>query len=74
MWTHAVTGRTAHTSRAEPRRVNQGFDLLADQLLGTMGAIRRSGRRHAGRPEELLQLTGPSLSWCGSCAAAPASR
>ena len=26
-----------------------------------MGAIRRSGRRHAGRPEELSQLTGSQL-------------
>jgi DNA-binding MarR family transcriptional regulator len=60
MTTHAVTG-SAHTGRSAPRRVNHGFDLLADELLGAMGSIRRTGRRHAGRPEELSQLTGSQL-------------
>jgi DNA-binding MarR family transcriptional regulator len=50
----------AHTARA-PRRANLGFDLLADELLAAMGAIRRSGRHHARRPEELSQLTGSQL-------------
>src|SRR6204780_1667961 len=56
---HAVTAAT-HTARA-PGRANHGFDLLADELLAAMGAIRRSGRRHAGRPAELSQLTGSQL-------------
>jgi DNA-binding CsgD family transcriptional regulator len=56
----AVTG-AAHASRTSARRVNHGFDLLADELLGAMEAIRRSGRRHAGRPQELSQLTGSQL-------------
>ena len=54
---HAVTTHTART----PGRANHGFDLLADELLAAMGAIRRSGRRRAGRPEELSQLTGSQL-------------
>jgi DNA-binding MarR family transcriptional regulator len=45
----------------ERRHPNGGFDLLADELLGAIGAIRRSGRRRAGRPEELSQLTGSQL-------------
>jgi DNA-binding MarR family transcriptional regulator len=60
MSTHAVTG-AAHTGRSAPGRANHGFDLLADELLAAMGAIRRSGRRQAGRPEELSQLTGSQL-------------
>jgi DNA-binding MarR family transcriptional regulator len=44
-----------------PRRSNPGFDLLADELLAAMGAIRRTGRRRAGRPEELSGLTGSQL-------------
>ena len=60
MPSRAVTG-AAPTGRTSPRRVNHGFDLLADELLGAIGAIRRSGRRHAGRPEELSQLTGSQL-------------
>ena len=60
MPSHAVIG-TAPTRRTSPRRANHGFDVLADELLGAMGAIRRSGRRHAGRPEELSQLTGSQL-------------
>jgi DNA-binding MarR family transcriptional regulator len=44
-----------------PRRSNPGFDLLADELLAAMGAIRRTGRRRAGRPEELSSLTGSQL-------------
>jgi DNA-binding MarR family transcriptional regulator len=44
-----------------PRRSNHGFDLLADELLAAMGAIRRTGRRRAGRPEELSALTGSQL-------------
>jgi DNA-binding MarR family transcriptional regulator len=43
------------------RHHNGGFDLLADELLAAMGAIRRSGRRQAGRPEELSLLTGSQL-------------
>jgi DNA-binding MarR family transcriptional regulator len=56
---HTVTA-ASHAARA-PSRANHGFDLLADELLTAMGAIRRSGRRHAGRPEELSQLTGSQL-------------
>jgi DNA-binding MarR family transcriptional regulator len=44
-----------------PRQSHLGFDLLADELLGAMGSIRRSGRRRAGRPEELSHLTGSQL-------------
>ena len=44
-----------------PRRTNAGFDLLADELLAAMGAIRRTGRRRAGRPAELFGLTGSQL-------------
>src|SRR5580704_4188487 len=60
MPSHAITGAVP-AGRASPRPGNHGFDLLADELLGAMGAIRRSGRRHAGRPEELSQLTGSQL-------------
>ena len=56
---HSVAA-AAHTARTG-RRANHGFDLLADELLAAMGAIRRSGRRHAGRPAELSQLTGSQL-------------
>ena len=56
---HSVAA-AAHTARA-PHRANHGFDLLADELLAAMGAIRRSGRRHAARPEELSRLTGSQL-------------
>ena len=56
---HSVAA-AAHTART-PRRANHGFDLLADELLAAMGAIRRSGRRHAARPAELSQLTGSQL-------------
>jgi DNA-binding MarR family transcriptional regulator len=44
-----------------PHRSHPGFDLLADELLSAMGAIRRSARRQAGRPEELSGLTGSQL-------------
>ena len=56
---HAVTERTL--GPMTPGRANHGFDLLADELLAAMGARRRSGRRRAGRPEELSQLTGSQL-------------
>jgi DNA-binding MarR family transcriptional regulator len=56
---HTVTP-ASHTARPSGR-TNHGFDLLADELLAAMGAIRRSGRRRAGRPEELSQLTGSQL-------------
>jgi DNA-binding MarR family transcriptional regulator len=61
----SVTTRPVAESRPSrspaPRRHNGGFDLLADELLAGMGAIRRSGRRRAGRPEELSLLTGSQL-------------
>jgi DNA-binding MarR family transcriptional regulator len=44
-----------------PGRHHPGFDLLADELLAAMGAIRRTGRRRAGRPQELSGLTGSQL-------------
>ncbi len=34
---------------------------VAEQLLSAMGLIRRSGRRRAGRPKELLSLTTSQL-------------
>jgi DNA-binding MarR family transcriptional regulator len=34
---------------------------VADQLLATIGAIRRAGRRQSGRPDELSALTGAQL-------------
>jgi DNA-binding MarR family transcriptional regulator len=58
----AVTERPpGHSGSAVSRQSHLGFDLLADELLAAMGSIRRSGRRQAGRPEELSQLTGSQL-------------
>lgn len=37
------------------------LEPLADELLSAMSAIRRSGRRLAGRPDELSALTGSQL-------------
>lgn len=34
---------------------------FADQLLATIGAIRRAGRRQSGRPDELSALSGAQL-------------
>ena len=34
---------------------------IADQLLATIGAIRRAGRRQSGRPDELSSLPGAQL-------------
>lgn len=34
---------------------------IADQLLATIGAIRRAGRRQSGRPDEYSALTGAQL-------------
>ncbi len=38
-----------------------GSELLADELLRTLAAVRRTSRRHAGRPAEWLALTGAQL-------------
>jgi DNA-binding MarR family transcriptional regulator len=50
-----------HARPTVSRPSHLGFDLLADELLAAMGSIRRSGRRRAGRPEELSQLTASQL-------------
>jgi DNA-binding MarR family transcriptional regulator len=58
----ATTGRLPrHAGPTVSRPSHLGFDLLADELLTTMGSMRRSGRRRAGRPAELSQLTGSQL-------------
>jgi DNA-binding MarR family transcriptional regulator len=62
MSTRPTTGRlSTHAAPAVSRPSHLGFDLLADELQAAMGSIRRSGRRRAGRPEELSQLTGSQL-------------
>jgi DNA-binding MarR family transcriptional regulator len=35
--------------------------VLADELLRSLAAVRRTSRRHAGRPAEWLALTGAQL-------------
>jgi DNA-binding MarR family transcriptional regulator len=40
---------------------NTDRQRIADELLTAMASIRRSGRRHAGRPVELSSLTGAQL-------------
>lgn len=51
------------TRTAPAAAVTQPTDLIAaaDELLGVMGTIRRSGRRRFGRPEEFTMLTGSQL-------------
>jgi DNA-binding MarR family transcriptional regulator len=55
-----TTDDTRHGTPQQRGR-SLGLELLADEVLSSMGAIRRSGRRRAVRPEELSQLTGSQL-------------
>ena len=50
-------------AQSAPERTGERGELqgLADELLSSMASIRRSGRRRAGRPQELSSLTQSQL-------------